>query len=742
MSDRATRRILGPVGSPPHPPERKTLFGLPVPAWLRGNGTKSGVTFVGPNTANIIRLNSSVSVPDAEELTEAIAYTTSAYAFTAIDYRMRKVSEPDIYVAEDDDDGLPMEVFGHEITDLLRNPSEDFDFAELMKLTEAYHLITGAAAWVKVRDTANRVARLMPYSGDQIKSYAANGRIYGRFEVLTPNGTWEQRPPEDVVYFREVNPLSWRTNVSRLDVALAQLDLGHQVNRTVRNFMRRAMFPGGVISPHHEWDPDDDEWNKYVNDIEAWHAGPANAGSPLVVTRGTTFSRAAIPLKDLLPSELLDRIEAVTASVFGVPPIVLGWKIGLENSPWSQMSEARRSVYEETLIPRWEELARKASRQLLAEEDRAVPRYLKFHYEGLSALRADDKDRAEVADKMADVWTRNERRAYTGKDPLPDEDPRGDEIGRAAPSAGGIAELLAGGGKAGGPGPVDDAAAMIAEAEAMALLMGIRMDAKRMDTKALEWMLFDINTKAAESTWERGVARILTDLKRETMKIAARTLREEKADAAPDPDSVLEFLAALSDWIREKGEALISAALSPLIISTGETALKRAAAQIGVSFATLQPGLLTYAAEEAAFLASVMGQTTGKRVAETVQRSLASGGVIRDLQRALQESAAFSRDRAKMVARTETTRAWNGSQRRTLSEFEAESTEGVIIIKEWLDSQDERVRDEHVELRGEKRRIDEVFSNGLQEPGEPNCRCTMLYHMERPAGAGSPAVLT
>ena len=57
---------------------------------------------------------------------------------------------------------------------------------------------------------------------------------------------------------------------------------------------------------------------------------------------------------------------------------------------------------------------------------------------------------------------------------------------------------------------------------------------------------------------------------------------------------------------------------------------------------------------------------------------------------------------------------------------------------------DDRVRDEHLDapagVGGEKRRIDEPFSNGLQEPSEPNCRCTLLYSVEDSRERAAPAL--
>ena len=235
--------------------------------WLPGlgrkaaSGVESGVSWVGnPDTRQIIYLEQGARA-DAERLTRSIALATSAYCYTATEYRWRTISEPPLGVYDETDDG-PEEVASHPLDVLLQEPSPDYDMGELLAITEAYILSTGAALWLKARGEGERGVRgLIPFSGDQFDTVAADGRIYGRFDVDTDNGR-RSYPPEDVVFFREINPGSWRTNLSKLDVALTALDLGHQVNRTVRNFMRKAMFPGGVISPHPDWNPDEDEFDR------------------------------------------------------------------------------------------------------------------------------------------------------------------------------------------------------------------------------------------------------------------------------------------------------------------------------------------------------------------------------------------------------------------------------------------------------------------------------------------------
>lgn len=662
----------------------------------------TGVSWVGnPDTSRILYLEAGAQ-PEAEQLTRSIALATSAYCYTAIEYRWRTISEPPLGVVQETDDG-PEIVENHPLAVVLAEPSPDYDMGELQAITEAYRLITGAALWLKVRSSdTGPLVRFLPFSGDQFDTEAADGRLYGLFKVSTTQGRKQYRA-EDVVHFREVNPNSWRTNLSKLDVALAMLDQGHQVNLTVRNFLRNALFPGGVISPHQDWNPDEDEFQQYVNRIKAWHGGPGNAGEPLVTLGGAVFSNTALRLRDLLPGELLDRIEATVAAVFGIPPVVLGWLVGLKNSPWSQMSEARRMTYEDTIEPRWRDIEKRLTRQILVPAERAASRSIRFDTRNITALQTNDAERAETAAKLRQEWTRNERRSYTGQEPLDDE--RGDEIDSAG----------------GGGAPALGFNSPEEEEMGGALPPSLKLAT---DPRGLAWLLFDVNCKAAESSWEREILKALQAQQKKILALARKYLKAEKA---VDPGSADLFTSKVDEFLADDLPKMLKLVF-PLVNSTAKSGVRQAASQLGLSFSVFEESLATYAEAESAFLASVMGETTGTEVATAIQKGLKEGELVAELTKRLEKLPAFDRPRAKLTARTETTRAWNGAQRRGLSDYQA--SEGVQVEKSWLSSRDDRVRDEHADLDdGKYIPIDATFSNGLTEPGEPNCRCTLIYRI-------------
>lgn len=107
-------------------------------------------------------------------------------------------------------------------------------------------------------------------------------------------------------------------------------------------------------------------------------------------------------------------------------------------------------------------------------------------------------------------------------------------------------------------------------------------------------------------------------------------------------------------------------------------------------------------------------------LADRVRESLEA---IEHELRALQDQLGT---RAAMIARTESSAASNAART-------AQFSDSGISEHEWASAGDELVRDLHM-IDGERRRIEERFSNGLRYPGDPegaagnviNCRCTTV----------------
>ncbi|MBR1445488.1 MAG: minor capsid protein [Alloprevotella sp.] len=94
-----------------------------------------------------------------------------------------------------------------------------------------------------------------------------------------------------------------------------------------------------------------------------------------------------------------------------------------------------------------------------------------------------------------------------------------------------------------------------------------------------------------------------------------------------------------------------------------------------------------------------------------------------------------NRKAAVRAARTATTSAENAGR---ASSYERAERMGIKMVQEWMATLDDRTRDSHAMMDGERVEVGERFSNGLLYPGDPtgdpaevwNCRCTMRAVVE------------
>jgi HK97 family phage portal protein len=679
---------------------------------------------------------------DIDELTRWSAYAYSVYAYAAMNYRATKISEPPLWVAQETEDGEEW-LRDDPLQQVLDYPSPDFDMGYLRGMTSMYLDMDGEALWHLVRDAGGRVARIYPYAKEQFDvmsgQVAGTGdqRLYAKFRIQHASGA-KLYGPEDVVYFREPSVELTGAVTSRLDAALKWANMGERVEESLKQAFKRGVLPFAVFSHPSDYNPDSETREANREMLESRYGGAENHGRPLMLYGGLSAQFANVDLSTLLPSEVLDRVEANVALAFGVRAEVLGFMVGLKNSPWSHMETARRITYEDTIEPYWRREEKALARQLLSEADRRERKFIRVDTDNVRALQEDEMRKSQIAMMNSDIWTADERRIYTGKEPLPVEEnvPLAPDAGLNGAQISAAVEVLV-------RLRAENQAERISEIAAVELLVSLGVDRQRAEImvrsepstksalrqksvseKDAIWYDFDSKASAEEDEWEAAVLRLLTSQSVEVRTLARRILAGGVTAAA-----VTALSEAVERYLRGPARVQAAQALGPLVEATATSAARTVAGRIGFSFDVVQQGIERFAERETDFLVRVMGETTGDAVARTVQGAIEDRVGPDDLVKRLEELPAFDRQRATLVARTEITRSTNGAQREAVAEY-AEQT-GRRAMKTWISARDSRVRDEHIELDDDEwYDIDHVFANGLLEPGEPNCRCTMGYKTE------------
>lgn len=641
-------------------------------------------------------------------------YAAARLAYSCMRYRATKLIEPPIWVS-DEQDGEESWVKGaHPIEELLQRPNPDMSMSDLLELTSLYLDSTTGCVWHKVRDGAGRPARLYPYSGDELKVESAlddDGlpRIFGKFTLTVAGGRKKVVGPDDVVYFRNANPGDLHSSLPPLHAALARLRIERQLEAGIGHGLRNAVrvgssikFPDGVtLTPA--------QIEEYQRLLLVGYTEAVNRAKAMV-TGNATYQTHDLALDGLSGGVLTEENEVAVCSCFQVHPAVVGARVGLiHSSDKHNMDAVVDMFYDIMALPTWSRWEDTLTVSLLRDFDPNPRHFLRFDKTRVRALKEDLSDKALVVDKLRPELDLDERRALLGYPAATPE--QRDEITASQTAANPFAGL----GKA---------------------LTGKSLppfiESKVTDRETL-WKLRDSSVRKQEAAWLVAATKQLAKDRRAALALADETLKPGKA-AAPgvetkgppfgaDPESVRRLIAALAEKLDI--ENAWSSIAKTQTSATARRAVRNAAAEVGLSFDVLQPGLSKYVTEHAADLVQGVGDTTRSALKDALKAGLEAGEDIPALRKRIEESGAFAPSRAELIARTEATTVTNNAGVASLSNWAAENES--TVEKSWLATQDARTREEHAAMDGETVRIDDVFSNGLAAPGEPNCRCSLTY---------------
>lgn len=665
-----------------------------------------------------------------------VAYAFLAYWYVATRWRAQKIAEaPLMVVEEDQENGSEEWLNDHELIGILEEPSPDYDMGELLETTSHYLDNTSAALWVLDRDRIGRVARITPFSRDEFEPMPDGKRLYASFMVRTSEGSREF-DAEEVCYFRDahsVTPLAWGRGRSRLQVALNWLKLGAKAQSTIQDLLGNSMWPSAVMVPDKDWDPDPATFQQYKQDLEQY-ARQGNRGKPFVALGGGQFTPLSTSIKDLVPTDILNRVESVVAAVSGVPAIVLQFQVGMENSPWSQMAQARRMAYDDTVVPSWRKIERVLTRQLLRPIDEDPTRFIRFDRSNIDSLQRDQLESVQIATTMGTAASLNERRGIMGLEPLDDE--KADEVPELTQPS--MAELLAGRDPNADPN-ADDPNADDPNADDTTDDSGDKpVDPKEKDPKKdpkkkakrerkfKAAALIDSFRTSAIPLWQVTVG---TQLHKDATAIAelvqgllgepeGKSLQSKARGKDRAMDAVTRYLAG-------EGKKGWTRAVTPVATQSATRAGAVTAADMEINYQLLHPNLIKFAQRETAKLITGVNKTTKEMVSNIIQGGIEEGASSNAIARLISDATGFSSSRAKLIARTETTKIFSGAPEESLTAYGKSS--GRVFTKEWSTAGDEKVRDEHADMEGETVPVGEEFSNGLLYPSEPNCRCSVLY---------------
>lgn len=661
--------------------------------------------------------------------------------------------------------GEPMEIEEHDLLTLMSRPNPMQGRASFFEYFIGYYMLTGNTFIESVRPSMNKPPmELWPVRPDKMKIEPGPKGYPGRY--ILQNGEmirqWPVNPvtlQSDMFHMKSFHPLNDWWGMSPLEASLYALDQNNHGQRWNLALLQNSATPSGVLQMKTtDVNPagslNEEQFARLRSEVETEFSGAKNAGRPLILEGGMEWKQISMSPKDM---EFLKAKEVTAIDIcqaFGVPPEMLG----LGQKTYSNYEEARMSFYEDTVLPLMDMVETELNNWL-------IPMFgadLKLCYDkdDIEAL-APKREKKFTSMQNANWLMVNEKRVATGYEPVKGWDVFiiGNQI-MSDPMEGATDATDDSNGSTEEPGtaPQEDETPTPDEtAQNNATQQNDGTDPQAEGEGAKGWKNFNLlNRNEKRASWRKQNSRrkgLENSFRRDLESDFKEMVRDMKSAVRGKTESrVIEFalLKVMDDHM-------------PVIKKTLQRHIKYTVEDFAdVVFneaKSIWPGIETKATRQWEDWADryvkkrtgeAIGQiegTTKKQVQRVVKRAVeqalqdgnSNTEVANDL---MNEFDGITKSRAMLIARTEVASASNNASINAVRSLQVPN-----MVKEWVSSEDDRVRDggkdghgaDHESMDGVSVELDDMFSvppdATMEGPGDMsggpdqvcNCRCVLVF---------------
>jgi HK97 family phage portal protein len=267
--------------------------------------------------------------------------------------------------------GEPLE--NHRLRRLISQPNPVTGEFEFFELSVTYLDLAGNCYWLIQRGRDGLPAELWPVRPDLIRIFPTrNPRVWSYGYILDPTAgnprdiTTAIIPIDarDMIHVKYANPLNAYFGQAPLRPAARAVSLDNAATDFVDSLLRNYAVPGVVIKTA-------TEVTQVIADKlkRKWKAAftGARRGEPAVLQAGMDVQPLGMTLRDLEFPDLRAITESRICAAFQVPPILVGAKVGLDRSTFTNYQEARKQLWEEAIFSLQRRFRDPVETQLLPE---------------------------------------------------------------------------------------------------------------------------------------------------------------------------------------------------------------------------------------------------------------------------------------------------------------------------------------------------------------------------------------
>jgi HK97 family phage portal protein len=691
-------------------------------------------------------------------------FQRNSLIYSAIMFKVRAQMAAPLRAYEGDVDSPTPLKASHPLAQLLARPNLYMSWPEFQGINTVYLNLAGETFIALLRPRmGGMVERMLPLRPDRCfpipdSKGGLKGYFYCPENVNPANGI--PIAVEDMIHVKLPNPLDPLEGLGRGLSPLASLAYSASVDNMITEFLygffKTGAMPTGILRFNvplqaEEADRIKERWHELHGGYEKW-------SDVAVLDNAGEYQRVGLTFEEMGFLGIDERNESRILGPFGVPPILIGSRMGMLHSTYSNYEQARKAFWEDTFKPELSMYELEYKYYLQGDGGEFVA----FDYSDVPALQKDVIPAVAAWAQMVDRGVPKNVAAGVLKIPLPALPD--DDVGYMNPmlqSVGGKAPLPNTSTTPALPAPkpeteeTEEGAAEAEEQsddeEGKAMKRPFEMKALLPEAKADHWKRFDATARRHEEAMRRVAVKRFREDEKEYLAAITGTRRKSIEDKATID---WEYLTSQWDKATFESEKLWEADLIPVLKGVITDAGEQLGQTVGLSFtlpdirgaAWFNRYVLKFAKNDATQITNA----TKDQLSALLQQAKIEGWSMRELEkqlgatfdRFLGEEANLSEEerawfaernvpyRIENIARTETIRASNGGNFDLMRAWGAPQ-------HEWLATMDDRAREDHLDANGHIVDVGDYFYVGGEKmlyPGDPNasagnvvnCRCTTV----------------
>jgi HK97 family phage portal protein len=659
-------------------------------------------------------------------------YRGNSLVFAAVMYKIRALTAAPLRAYKGDPENPELLDADDPLAMLVARPNPHQSWTSFQSYATLYLNLGGSCYIYLDRDNKpdGPVVGMYPLRTDHVNIVA--GKVKGQHTVkgyvYKPDGVRQGKTylPEDIMHIKIPNALDSMGALGQgqapLDAASKSLDVDQEVTSFLKLFFEHGMMPPMAF----KFDMTIDETTaaEAKERYKEIYGGTEGMLEPLILDSRGEIEKLGYSFEELGFEHIDNRNESRVLMPFGVPPILLGTRFGMERATDTNYKNARKQFWQDTMIPELHWFWSEYRYYLQGEGDEFVA----FDLSKVPALEPDVDALTTAAYKLWEMGAPAETAVATVGLKVKGDWP-GADVSYLSMGAWPVgATTGTGESEEGQPEATDENREK----------SGFSPEQKQAHRKAVDIIA---------TSWQDQFAAMAAQLFQKDLEAVLAIIRGKK-QADPDWNGYMEDI---DGYYFQESKQLWNDGFEPLLLGVAVDQGERWAATLGAG--QLDPRQIMgseWFMEYTLKFSDPITTTSRDHLAQVLAQASDDGWSIPRTQDAIELTfeqwmrgeidpkdlefvlARFPAHRTELIARTETIRASNGSSFNLFKQWR-------VPHHEWVATPDLRVRDDHGMADGQVVKVGEPFQVGgysMMFPGDmshgapikqvANCRCTTV----------------